>query len=342
MNRPVKLVCTVDRQMPTFTVHDARLPLLRSHEVRIRVEATSVNPIDTKRARGYGQRLLSIMKAGGPELTLGNDFVGYIIDVGVRVRSFKPGTRVFGVLPTGPMGAHRNELIAPASLVREMPVGIDAPHMAVLPYTFCTLWRSFQALGLNEQTASHRRILVHGGGGALGQMAIQRLSQWGAQVTAVCGTEQMSRCASLGAHEVIDRHAVPLRDLPSDWDATLNFGGWLDDAALVRRLKPDGLGHATTVHPLMDEFDQKGWVRGGLQCGKTWWQAHRMLKERCAHGSYAWVLFQPESAALTDLSELTGSRRLFLEVGPVLPFSLAHEAFSHVAQGSPVRAVLQP
>src|SRR3989344_55393 len=101
------------------------------------------------------------------------------------------------------------------------------------------------------------------GSGASGQLAIQWLSRWGARVTAVCGGASAARCLALGATQVVDRGTTRLSDLPSDCDATLNFGTWADDADVLGRLHAGALGHATTVHPLLGHIDDRGWLTGG-------------------------------------------------------------------------------
>jgi len=57
-------------------------------EIEVAVEAASVNPIDIRRAEGYGRRLLSLMGASRFPMTLGNDFAGTIVAVGERVTAF--------------------------------------------------------------------------------------------------------------------------------------------------------------------------------------------------------------------------------------------------------------
>jgi len=57
-------------------------------EIEVAVEAASVNPIDVRRAEGYGRRLLSLMGASRFPMTLGNDFAGTIVAVGERVTAF--------------------------------------------------------------------------------------------------------------------------------------------------------------------------------------------------------------------------------------------------------------
>ena len=69
-------------------------------EIEIAVEAASVNPIDVRRAAGYGRRLLSLMGASRFPMTLGNDFAGVVVAVGSgRASAFAIGERVYGVKP---------------------------------------------------------------------------------------------------------------------------------------------------------------------------------------------------------------------------------------------------
>lgn len=309
-------------------------------EVRVRVEVASVNPIDVKRALGYGQRVLSLMGAGGRELVLGNDFAGVIIETGSKVLNLSPGERVWGLVPTGPQGSHRSEVCVSSRWVRPLPSNVQMVCAAVLPYTFTTLWRALRAVGLHEHNAAGRHVLVNGAGGALGQLAIQLLSRWGASVTAVCGARSAPRCLALGATRVVDRHATCLADLPSDCDATMNFGVWADEAGVMGRLHHHALGHATTVHPLLGEIDARGWLSGGLTCGRTWFAMRHHLHAMAPKGRYAWTVFKPDDSAMGAIQASLMSRPLQLDVGHRALFAQADSAFAHVGQGHPTRAVL--
>ncbi len=314
---------------------------LKPDEVRVEVHVASVNPIDVKRAAGYGQRVLSLMGAGGPALVLGNDFAGVVTQVGRDVLHVAAGDRVWGLVPTGPQGAHRSEVCVPSRWVRPLPSGMLMVSAAVLPYTFTTLWRALKAIGLHEQNAAGRHVLVNGAGGALGQLAIQLLSRWGASVTAVCGTSSAARCLALGASQVIDRHTTRLADLPSNCDASLNFGTWADEAEVMGRLHAHAMGHATTVHPLLGDIDARGWLAGGLACWRAWRSMRLRLHALAPKARYAWTVFKPDEAAMKALqASLLSSRPLVLEVGHRTSFTQADSAFSHVGQGKPTRAVL--
>ena len=342
MNSAMALVCRVGADVATRSWRWQpvdRRPLGHD-ELRVKVLVASVNPIDVKRAAGYGQRVLSLMGAGGRELVLGNDFAGVVAEVGRDVRHASVGDRVWGLVPTGAQGTHRSEVCVSARWVRPLPEAVLMVSAAALPYTFTTLWRALAAVGLHEGNAAGRQVLVNGAGGALGQLAIQLLSRWGAWVTAVCGSASHTRCLALGAHQVIDRHATALSGLPSNCDVTLNFGAWSDDADVIGRLHRSALGHATTVHPLLGEIDARGWVAGGLTCWRAWRAMRSHLHSIAPKARYAWTVFKPDEGAMDAIQASFASRPLVLDVAHRAPFTHAESAFAHVGQGHPTRAVL--
>jgi NADPH:quinone reductase-like Zn-dependent oxidoreductase len=88
-------------------------------EIEIAVEAASVNPIDVRRADGYGRRLLSLVGASGFPMTLGNDFAGTVMAVGKGCKgAFAVGDRVYGVKPVSRDGSHTSHLLVKGAYAR--------------------------------------------------------------------------------------------------------------------------------------------------------------------------------------------------------------------------------
>ncbi len=145
-------------------------------------------------------------------------------------------------------------------------------------------------------------------------------------------------CLRAGAGEVVDGGKDSFAALGRVFDATLNFATWDDDLMLVGCLRDGALGHATTVHPMLGNFDRYGWVRG----------AFRSLSEKKSRRAalpkgtrnYAWVLFRPDSEALSELAQLVEQQRLNLPVAVRTSLQQANEAFDHVRKGRPGRALL--
>jgi NADPH:quinone reductase-like Zn-dependent oxidoreductase len=341
VNTGKRLVCLNPATPPAFSVERMPVPGPGKGEVVVRVEATSVNPIDVKRATGYGRRLLGLKGAGKFPLVLGNDIAGVVNSVGPGATMWRPGERVFGLVPTGKGGgAHASHVTVESRWLRPFVAGHDAPSLAALPYTFTTLWQSLRKAGIGEHNAKGLEVLVHGASGGLGRMATQLLKRWGAAVTAICSTPNVEVCQDLGASTVWDRKRQPLANLPQRYDAALNFGAWQDEEALLSRLKQGALGYATTVHPLLSNFDSYGWLAGAWRTRQDLRRSKALAAAKGAR--YGWVMFKPEEDALDALHRLLSEGALALPVGIAVPLTEARQAFDHVARQQPGRAILLP
>ena len=282
-------------------------------EVEVAVEAASVNPIDVRRAEGYGRRLLSLLGAGRFPMVLGNDFAGTVATTGARVSTFKPGDRVYGLKPASADGTHASYVLVKAAHVLRAPADGDLQALAAIPYSFATMWLAVRGAGLTRENAAGKKVLVHGAAGGLGTLALQMLSAWGANITAIARPATLAGCLQAGATEVLDGDKQPFASLGRTFDATLNFATWDDDLALLRCLRDGALGHATTVHPMLGNLDRYGWVRGGLKSFSEK-KSHRAALPKGTK-NYAWTLFRPDAAALADLAQLVEQKRLSLPIG---------------------------
>jgi reticulon-4-interacting protein 1, mitochondrial len=111
METKTALFCLGPAAKGALEIRQAPRPEPAADEVEIAIEAASVNPIDVRRAEGYGRRLLSLLGAGRFPMVLGNDFAGTIAATGTRVSSFKPGDRVSPPPPDGDTLQHRPERV---------------------------------------------------------------------------------------------------------------------------------------------------------------------------------------------------------------------------------------
>ena len=309
-------------------------------EVEMAMEAASVNPIDVRRAEGYGRRLLSLLGAGKFPMVLGNDFAGTVATTGAKVSELKPGDRVYGLKPTSADGTHTSHVVVKAAYVLRAPAGGDLLTLAALPYSFVTMWLAVRGAGITRENAAGKKVLVHGAAGGLGTLALQMLSGWGAKITAIARPPMLAGCLQAGAAEVVDGSKAPFSSLGRVFDATLNFATWDDDVALIGCLRDGALGHATTVHPLLGNLDGYGWVRGALRSFSEKKNHRASLPKGTTN--YAWTLFRPDAAALSDLCRLVEQGRLSLPIALRKPLKQADEAFDHVRKGRPGRALLTP
>jgi NADPH:quinone reductase-like Zn-dependent oxidoreductase len=309
-------------------------------EIGVDVAAAAVNPIDVLRANGYGRRLLSLIGAGKFPLTLGNDFAGTVYAVGSQVGGFKTGDRVYGVKPASANGTHASQVTVKAAHALHAPAGSGFEQLAVLPYCFVTMWLAVRGAGLSTQNAHGKKVLVHGAAGGLGRLALQMLSHWGAEVTAIAWPQDFQACRLVGAVATIDGAQSPFSELAGQFDATLNFASWDDDAALLKCLREQALGHATTVHPMLRNIDEGGFVGGILRTIKGKKRQRALLPKGVKN--YVWVTFRPDPGALAELERLAKNQSISLPVGQRAPLENGKEAFDHVRGRGAGRALILP
>lgn len=336
-----ELICTAPATPLRLAVRSVEPRTPGPGEVLVQVQATSVNPIDVKRAAGYGRRLLGLKGAARFPLVLGNDVAGIVKDIGAGVTRFAPGQRVFGLLGTGRKGgAHASHVVVPEDLLLPAPHDVDPAALATLPYSFTTMWLALRSTGITANNARGARVLINGANGGLGRLAMQVLRHWGSEITAICGKGQRQAGLDLGAKVAVEHGPGCIESLPSDFDAVLNFANWDDEALLASRLGARAMGHATTVHPLLANFDQRGWLSGALACRRDRGRVRAIVASRAPKASYSWTIFKPDREALDALAEGVRARRLALPIGITRSFDNALAAFDHVSGGKPGRAVL--
>ena len=139
---------------------------------------------------------------------------GRISAVGEGVEGHQVGDEVCALLAAG---GYAEKVAVPAGQVMPVPAGVDVVTAAALPEVACTVWSNvFMIAGLQQDET----LLVHGGAGGIGTMAIQLAKALGARVFATAGSpEKLKLCESLGA----DR-AISYRD--EDFVEVLSGGRW--------------------------------------------------------------------------------------------------------------------
>src|SRR5271166_4297854 len=209
-----------------------------------------------------------------------------------------------------------------------------------LAYSFVTMWLAAARAGVTRQNAEGKEILILGAAGGLGTLALQTLSEWGARVTAIAKASDLPACLEAGAAKTVERERNSFANLRGAFDATLNFATWEGEANLLSCLREGALGHATTVHPLVQSFDERGWIGGALRTIQQKRKMRAALPGRTRN--YAWVLFRPEREALSEVARLVELGRLSLPIGIRAPLRDAAKAFDHMQRHAPGRALFIP
>lgn len=215
MNQSMLAAIAESAQAP-LAVRQIDRPVPGKGQVLVRVHAAGVNPLDTKIAAGAGAHARQALPA-----VLGLDLAGTVIELGEAVDGFTLGQEVFG-MPGGIGGAQGTmaEYIAvDARLIASKPTTLDMREAAALPLVFITAW---EGLVDRANVRAGQRVLIHGGAGGVGQVAVQLAKARGADVYATGSAASLDFIRSLGA-TVIDYQAQSVEDYVEHYTAGEGF-----------------------------------------------------------------------------------------------------------------------
>jgi len=178
-----------------LTLADVPDPRPGPGEVVLAVAATAVNRADLLQRRGFYPP-----PPGAPEW-LGLEASGTVAEVGPGVTGWAVGDLACALLAGG---GYAERVAVPAGQLLPVPEGVGLVEAAALPEVTCTVWSNLMMLaGLRPGET----LLVHGGAGGIGTMAVQLARQVGATVAVTAGSPtKLARCADLGATILIDYH----------------------------------------------------------------------------------------------------------------------------------------
>jgi zinc-binding alcohol dehydrogenase family protein len=187
---------------------DIPAPVPGGRDIRVAVRAVSVNPVDTKIRRG-------VAPPQGEYKVLGWDAAGVVEAVGPEARLFKPGDEVFYAGSLDRPGTNSELHLVDERIVGRKPRSLGFAEAAALPLTAITAWEAlFDRLNVAAPVpAGAGTILIIGGAGGVGSIAIQLLRQLTSLtiIATASRPETESWVKDMGAHHVVN-HARPLDD----------------------------------------------------------------------------------------------------------------------------------
>lgn len=198
-------------------------------EVLVKVHAAGVGPWDA---------LVRANAGGLPQplpLTLGSDLAGIVVDAGDS--RFRPGDAVFGVANARFTGAQAEYAVAEAARIARKPPSLSFVAAAAVPVVAVTAWSMLFDLGALQLG---QRVLIHGGAGSVGSLAVQFARRAGAHVIATCFSRDVALVRALGADEVIDVGTTPFAGAVKFADLVVDTVGGVTQAASFDILVPGG------------------------------------------------------------------------------------------------------
>lgn len=195
-------------------------PSAKADELVIEVHGASLNRIDTALRAGYLKKMLPLQFP----ITLGGDFAGVVSEVGTDVSHFNVGDEVYG--NAGPFkggsGSLAEFVAAKAGNTGPKPTQLSFTEAAALPLVATS---ALQGLEDHIHLKAGQTILIHGGAGGIGSIAIQLAKLIGARVITTVSKEEIGFVQQLGADEVIDYQSQKFTDLVKDVDAVFDTVG---------------------------------------------------------------------------------------------------------------------
>jgi len=267
-------------------------PEVPDNEVLVRVHAASVNMVEW-----YGMTGLFLARIGGglvkpKDTRLGADFSGVVEAVGRGVSDFKPGDEVFG----GSHGAYA-EYVTVSKAIASKPANITFEEAAAVPVAALSALQGLRDYG---KIQPGQKVLINGASGGVGSFAVQIAKAFGAEVTAVCSTQNVECARSLGADHVFDYTKEDFTRSGQQYDLLFDVVGSRSWFEYKRVLKPD----ATVV------------IVGGPRTPVIGPLSHVIKMQLAALGSSRKVVFFVAKFTREDFMVLKD----LLETGKVKPF----------------------
>lgn len=225
----------------SLRIEERTLPQPAASEVRIRVRAVGLNPLDWKLVEGQ----FKWMSKCRPPCGVGFELAGEVHEAGTAAATrLARGTRVVGLIPAFQRapGAVAQFAVVPADSVVPIPANVPFDQAAGLPIG------GLSALQMCRQTHIERgrRVLVHGAAGGVGHLAVQIARNLGAEVTAAASQQSAAFLRALRPSHIVDR-ATRTATWGGPFDAVLDCSATLTPRELDALLGPDG--HAISTLP---------------------------------------------------------------------------------------------
>ena len=209
-------------------------PPVADDQLLVEVRAAAVNPFDVKVSQGHARQMAELKFPA----TLGGDLSGVVAAVGSAVSGFEVGDEVYGL--AGALSGHGSfAQFAPvaATSAGRKPSGLNFLEAAALPLAGVS---AYQSLVETLQLKAGQKILIHGGAGGIGSLAIQLAKHLGAHVATTAAADDEAFVKELGAEVFIDYKGQKFQDVVKDYDAVFDTVGGDTLANSYSVLKPGG------------------------------------------------------------------------------------------------------
>lgn len=293
-----------------FEMREVAVPSVGPRDVRVRVHATAVNPLDYQIRRGDYAEYVPL-----PAIT-GHDISGVIEEVGDDVNQFAVGDEVYYTpLIFGAQGSYAEQHVANVDLIARKPKNLSHPEAASLTLVGGTVWEAFET---RAQLRAGETVLIHGGAGGVGSIAIQVAKAMGAQVFTTASQKNHDFVKKLGADFAIDYHTQDYVEAINDLTGAVGVDLVLDTIG----------GDALSRSPLV--LAQLGRVVTLVDIA----QPQNLIEAWGRNASYHFLFTRQNLGKLDALTRLVERDLVRPVIGATFPLARIGEAHAHLEAGS--------
>lgn len=223
----------IDKYRGQVTLREIPVPVIGADDLLLRVRAAAVNPLDGLILRGE----VRLIQDYPMPLTLGNECSGVVEAVGEAVSRFRPGDAIYCRLPWNRIGAFADYVAVPAAACAPMPAGCDFPTAAAIPLAGLT---ACQGITEELEMTPGQTLLITGGSGSVGEMAVPVAKALGLQVIVSGNGRARERILQAGADRYIDYRQQNYWEILDPVDGVMDTLGAGEFAHALSVVKPGG------------------------------------------------------------------------------------------------------
>lgn len=313
-----KTIHTVLRDIPQ--------PQISESEVLIQVKAAAVNPLEMLILTGS----VKLIQDYAMPLTLGNECSGIVAEIGSKVTGFQKGDRVYTRLPLNKIGAFAEYVAVDQNAIAKMPEGYDFNTAAAIPLTGLT---AYQAIVEELEAKPGQTLLIPGGSGSFGQMAVPIAKALGLHVIVTGNSRAKEQFLSMGVDRYLDYRQENYWEQLSGVDYVIDTLGAAEFEHELAVLKRGGRLVSLRAVP-NKTFAVKHHVSGLKKLLFTL-AGSKYDKAAAKQGKeYRFLFVRANGAQLQKITEIVEQKQIRPAVDPrVFSLSQANEALQLVSKG---------
>lgn len=321
-----------DRQFK-LVVNDIPMPETQCHEILVQVKAAAVNPLD--RLIGTGSvRLIQDYKR---PVTMGNELAGVVTAVGSAVTQFQAGDRVYTRLPLTKIGAFAEYVTIDQAAVALMPAHLDFAQAAAVPLTGLT---AYQALHEELKAKAGESVLIPGGSGSFGQLAIPIAKQMGLTVLVSGNARGEASAKALGADQYFDYRKTNYWEQVQAVDNVIDTLGAAELPHELATLKAGGTVLSLKAGPnrqFAQDHQFSAWKRGLFSLVGR--KLDRQAQQQNKH--YRFMFVRSDGEQLRSVTDIVTGKQLVPAIEPtVFKLKDINAALDLVGSGHPKGKVI--